>query len=203
MAAIITNIIPKSNFELVREKIGVILLEELTNQKVLQEDDFPEDVNVYSERITPIDNAEQIIVNVLLDSANYGNFTEKDSQGRTIFYIDLYTTGQASDDKSGSLDSSERLQRFLRMCRYILASTLYNTLGFDPGFIGGTYVENFQILDPAQKEDSAFTRFARIQFAVRIQENQDMWEGVLITGADTQVKLQLTDKGYKYIFSTT
>lgn len=85
------------------------------------------------------------------------------------------------------------------MCRYILSDTRYKTLGFDYGLIAGTQVERFSTLDP-QKEDSSFTAFARLQFAVRIMENQSLWDGVTILGNDTNVKLEETDKGYKYIY---
>src|SRR4051812_37027763 len=106
MASIITNIIPKQNFEKVRDRIGLILFEELTNQKVLQESDFPESVNVFLERITPADIEEQVIVNVLFDSAQYGGINQKDSQGKTIYFIDIYTTGKEQDSQPGSEDSS-------------------------------------------------------------------------------------------------
>lgn len=200
MPAIIDSIIPQQNFEKVRDQIAVILLLELTKQKQLQGVLFPEPVNVFLERITPIDIQELVYVNVLLDSATYGGFTPKDSQGRTVFFIDIYTIGEAGDDISGSIDSTFRLHKFIGMVRYILSSTLYSTLGFPPGFIGGKYVESFATLDPSQKQDSNFSRMARIQFAVRIQENQDMWDGVPLMISNTTVKLELTNKGYKYVF---
>ncbi|HMI01628.1 MAG TPA: hypothetical protein VK541_04055 [Pedobacter sp.] len=197
MAAIIENIIPQQGFEKVRDAIGIILTEELNHQKQLQ--GFDEEITVYSERITPMDEAEDLYFNVLLDSATYGGFTQKDSQGRTLYFIDVYTAGLAKSGKSGESYSTDRLHKFMGMARYILSYSEYKTLGFEPGLIGGTYVESFATLDPAAKEDSNYTRFGRLQFAVRIQENQLLWQGIELLGNDTTVKLEETNKGFKYI----
>lgn len=200
MSALITNIIPPDNFELVRDVIGAILLLELTNQKTLQ--GFAEDITVYQERIKPIQADESLYINVLLDSATYGQYTPKDQQGRTIYFIDFHTTGKANvtPGVTGDLDSGQRLHRFMRMCRYILSSDLYRTLGFAPGAIGGKYVESLATAEPIHADDSNYTRMGRISFAVRIQENQALATPQILGGNDTIVKLQETTHGYQYVF---
>ena len=198
MAAIINMPIPRQGFEFVKDALGVILTEELNNQNVIQ--GLNEEINVYSERITPLDVSEYLYINILLDSATYGQINQKDSQGRTLYFIDFYTNGDAKAGHDGCSDSTDRLHKFMGMARYILSYSEYKTLGFPPGLIGGVYVESFAVMDPAQKEDTLFTRFGRIQLAVRIQENQALWQGIELNGNDTTVKLELTDKGYKYIF---
>lgn len=202
MSALITNIIPPDNFELVRDAIGAMLLLELTEQKSLAGPAFPEDVNIYRERIKPIQADESLYLNVLLDSATYGQYTPKDQQGRTIYFIDICTTGKASDDLTGDLDSSNRLHRFIRMCRYILASSLYPTLGITPGIVGGKYVESFATAEPIHLGESSYSRMGRISFAVRIQESQLLAIPEALAGSDTTVKLEETEHGYKYVFDT-
>lgn len=198
MAALITEIIGEQGFEKVRDAIAVILLEELTHQKA--EQNFSENIEIFSERIVPMSEEENLYINVLLDSATYGNFNERDSQGRTTYFIDVYTTGK-SGVESGSLDSAKRLHKFIGMVRYILSSTIYKTLNLPLGLIGGTYVENFATVDPDRAEDGSFTRFGRLTFTVRIQENQELWQGVTLVGSGTRVKLAETDKGYRYEFT--
>jgi len=200
MPPLITEIIPQQGFEKVRDQIGLILITELKNQKQLQ--GFEEDVFVYTERIVPMSEDEDLYFNILLDGATYGSFTEKDTHGRTMYYIDVYTTGRDSDSASGSVDSALRLHKFIGMVRFILSSTKYKTLALPLGLIGGTYVESFTTPDPNRSDDSNFTRFARLAFAVRIQENQDAWDGVEILTTETRVRLEESDKGYRYEFTT-
>jgi hypothetical protein len=201
MSALITNIIPPDNFELVRDAIGAILLLELTNQKTLQ--NFAEEIVVYQERIKQIQADESLYINVLFDSATYSQYTPKDQQGLTVFFIDIYTTGKADpvNDTSGDMDSGTRLHRFMRMCRYILASNLYVTLGFAQGIIAGKYVTSFATAEPTHTDESNYSRMGRITFSVRIQESQALAIPATLGGADTMVKLQLTEHGYQYVFS--
>jgi hypothetical protein len=199
MAAIIDEIISTQGFEVVRDYIGAILKEELENQKILQL--LEEDINVYSERITPISNAENLVINVLLSSCNYSGMTQKDTQGRTIYYIDIYTNGISSEDADGGLNSSMRLHKYIGLVRYILQYSEYKTLKLPLGLIAGGSVDDFNILDPSQRQDSNSTRMARLTVSYRIQENQALIKGIPLLGNDTGVKLELTDLGYKYQFN--
>lgn len=196
MAAIITHIIPVQNFELVRDLIGAIIKVELENQKVLKT--LSEDINVYQERTTPFSNAEELAINVLLSSANYSGMTQKDSQGRTMFFIDIYTNGKASPELTGGLDSSKRLHKYIGLIRYILQYSEYKTLSLPPGIIAGGSVDDFAILDPTLQQDSSFTRMGRISVSYRIQEQQQLVQGVAFEEIITQVKLAETDLGYQY-----
>ena len=199
-AALIATAIPEQNFEKVRDAIGVILLTELTNQKAIQI--LPENVTIYRERVSPMEVEENLYFNILLDSANYGQYTTRDAQGRTIFFIDIYTTGKNKTGVDGALDSTTRLHKYMGMVMYILASNFYKTLGLPLGLIGGTYIESFATGTPTPFESENYQRFARITFAVRIQENYALWNTVPLSGNDTTVTLEQTDKGYVYTFTT-
>lgn len=202
MASQITGIIPKQGFELVRDAIGVILLEELTAQKNRRTD--LEDFEILSESLVPYTSAEKITINVLLAKADYGQMTQKDAQGRTIYFIDVVTSGEEKDDMTGSMDASFRRDRYTGMIGYIFRSAFYRYMGpiIPQGLVGGVYVESFTNLDPYKKEDSDFTTFARIQMAVRIQEDAQAWSGVELVGVNTSVRLDLTNKGYKFVFNS-
>jgi len=195
MPSVIAGIIPKQGFEICRDAIGAIILVELTNQKTSQGNAFPEDIIVLAESLIPADAVDQVSINVLLDSANYSQQTQIDSQGRTLYFIDIYTSG------INSADSAFRRDKFLGMIGYIFRSAQYRLLGQTPGWIGGTYVESFATLDPSKKEDTNFTSFARIQLAVRIQEEGQAWTGVPFEINNTSVVLTETEKGYQYIFN--
>ena len=67
MASIISGIIPPQQFEIIRNKIGLILFEEIGNQFVLTAD---EKINakIFVERFIPFDKTDFPCINVLLKS---------------------------------------------------------------------------------------------------------------------------------------
>lgn len=205
MSALITSAIPKSGFETVRDLIGAILLVELTNQKTIQE--FSEPINIYTERLVGGDSSEIVYINISLASAKYGEMTQQDSQGKTIYFIDIYTSGSEMPAQGstaavpGDYISSARLQKFMAMCAYIFRSPYYRTMGLGPGLIGGTYIEEFAILERDHKQDTDYTTFGRILLAVRIQERTENWQGVTLEINNTTVNLANTEKGYKFVFN--
>jgi hypothetical protein len=193
MASLITGAIPAQGFELCRDAIGAIILTELTNQKTIQGGAFPEVINVLAESLTPFDSADQVAINVILASSGYSQFTQIDAQGKTIYLIDIYTSGTSSGD------SAFRRDRFLGMVGFIFRSAYYRMLGLPAGLIGGTYVESF-VIGETKKEDSAFTSFAQMQIGVRIQEEAQGWPGVALAQNNSGVTLALTARGFKYVF---
>ena len=198
MAAIITDLIPKQGFEIVRDAIGSILKNELENQKIIQ--NLDEDISVYQERTTPFSNEENLAINVLLSSANYSGMTQKDTQGRTMYFIDVYTNAASNPNGTGDYNSSVRLHKFIGLIRYILQYSEYKTLGLPLGLIAGGSVDDFNILDPSQQQDTNFIRMARISISYRIQENQSLIQGIPLLNNSTGVKLSETDLGYVYEF---
>lgn len=200
MAVLITEIIPLQNFEIIKDRLGVILLEELSNQIRLQCKDI--DLGVFIERQEPYDDAEDVVVNISENNIGYGSIDEKTSQGNISFNIDVYASGNATIDFDGNTITRKKLDIFKGWIRYILSSTKYQTLAFPKGFIGGTYVNSIQNDDNYGVQDGAFVRMATIQFSVRANENQEMWNGLEFTGNDTVIKLDNGTKGYKLIFNT-
>jgi len=197
MAAIIEESILPQGFEQVGTRIGEILFDELTSQKTKL--NFPEDVIVYKERITPGSVEEEVYYNILYSSSDNTLQSQKDSNCRTLYFIDVYTSGKEKNGVTGSQISSDRLLKFLGLARGIFAFTGYNTLLFEDGLIGGVMIENIQTQDPSFMEDSNFSRFGRITLAVKILESQSMWQGTALATMQTTVRLEQTNKGYKYI----
>lgn len=190
--------IPVSNFEIVRDAICYILTEELANQKLLGNIDF--DYDLYRERTTPLDNDELAAINVSYNSSDFGNKNQVDMEGKTTYFIDVYTTGQAEEGgNTGSEDSALRMQKLAAMIRYILSCTDYKTLDLEAGFIGGSMIESITTMDSILNQDSSFFKFCRISFMVRILETQMMSQPVLLSEAYTNVKIEETDKGYIFI----
>ncbi|WP_036384052.1 hypothetical protein [Muricauda sp. MAR_2010_75] len=195
--AIITETIPKQAFEVVGEQIGAILTIELVNQKTLH--GLTENMDVYHERTTPYDKSEGVMVNVLLDNATYEGFNPSSSNGPVRFNVDVYGTAKSNQDDKGDKLSQKLVQKIIGWIRYILSHTKHKTLLLPSTTIGGTYVTGFQVYDLENVQDAAYVRMMRLNFEVKVVENQDLWESTQLLGNDTQVKLEETDKGFKYI----
>lgn len=198
MASVITGIIPVSTYEICRDAIGAILLIELTAQKTRQGVAFPEVIEgqITLESMIPTDSVNLVSVNILPDSGEYTDHSQSQSSGRYRYFIDIHTSGVSSED------SAVRRDKFMRMCMFIFRSAQYRQLGLPltTGIIGGVYVESFAVQDPHKREDTDYTSFARIQIGVKVQEVAQEWTGVPLMINNTIVKLEMTNKGYIFVF---
>lgn len=195
--SLIENEIPQQGFEVVRDLIGAILKTELENQKALK--GITDDINVFIGRISPFHQSEKLMFNVLLDSANYSGSHQKGTHGATLFYIDIFVASKESDNVEGGLSSTLKRDLYLGMVRYILQDTHYNTLGLPPGLIMGAEVQSFENFDNNDNNDSSFVKVSRINYSVKISEDQSLWKGVNIASMYTTLQLDLTNNGYQYI----
>lgn len=147
--------------------------------------------------MTPADSAEKVMINVLPDTGDYNDHTQSQSTGMYRYCIDIHTAGISNDD------SARRRDKFLSMCMYIFRSAQYRQLGLPlkSGLIGGVYVQKFIIQTPEKREDTDYTSYAQIHIMVKVQEIADAWASVPLEINNTTVKLELTNKGYIFVFN--
>ncbi len=199
MAAVITEVIPVSAYEICRDAIGAILLVELTAERLKVGTQLTEVIagQITLESLIPTDSANEVSINILPDMGDYSEHTQNQATGMYRYFIDIHTAGK------GSGVSAMRRDKFMRYCMYIFRSAQYRTLGLPipQGLIGGVYVNHFQVQDPEKREDTDYTTFARIHLGVKVQEVASMWVGVPLQINNTSVKLELTDKGYIFVFN--
>lgn len=197
MAAVITQEIPSQSFEVVRDRIGLILKEEIANQYVITNN--PKiNANVFSERFAPFDKSEFPAVNVLLSNANYTKSTVISDDGDYDFFIDVYASGRANNENRGDYNASRNLQKLMGICRSILRSPYYKNLGLSTPCIGSTQVVSMQVMEPKNNQDGTNAIWGRLVLKVKLGETVELQEAVSIGGWKTKVKLNLTDKGYLY-----
>jgi hypothetical protein len=192
----ITNNIPTQGFEIVRDLIGTILYSNLLVQKTLK--NLPDEINVFTGRTSPFQSSEKLMINIVSDSSAYNSFTEYNVQGSTNYFIDVFCTAAETESNTGGKLSTNKRDMYIGMIRYILQSTIYKTLQMTPGLVLGTYVEGFENFDSSNNQDASFVKMSRLTFSVRLNESQNLWEGVVISSIFTDVKLELTDLGYKF-----
>lgn len=197
--ALITEIIPQQGFEIVRDRLGAILFTEISNQITLQSLD--DTFECYIDRSTAYDKSEDVMINVYANSAAYSGQNQVGSQEDITCFVDIFAGAKQTLITTGDTKSLSVLDKYLGMCRYILASTKYKTLDFPYGFVTRVYVENWQKDDNYGREQADFIRMARLTVSVVCAESQGMWEGVPLSGIDTTIKLGQTELGYRLEFN--
>lgn len=188
MAVLIEEQIDSGNFEIVRNQIGIILAEEIYNQLDISGNDMH--LGIFLERTIPIDNSEEAVINISVANVDYQDHNLVSMQGSYNFFIDVYAV---------QIDSPYKVQTLLNYIRYILSNQRYRTLDFAPGFIGGTYVNSFEIETKLLAQDSDFTRTSRLMFNVRIMESENMNVGENFYLNETNYKICESELGYKVI----
>ena len=188
MAVLIEEQIDSGNFEIVRNQIGIILAEEIYNQLDISGNDMH--LGIFLERTIPIDNSEEAVINISVANVDYQDHNLVSMQGSYNFFIDVYAV---------QIDSPYKVQTLLNYIRYILSNQRYRTLDFAPGFIGGTYVNSFEIETKLLAQDSDFTRTSRLMFNVRIMESENMNIGEEFYLNETNYKICESELGYKVI----
>lgn len=194
----ITQEIPPQGFELIRDKVGEILADEIAAQFAIH-GDAERNAKVFVERITPIDKTELPLANVLYSRSGYDNNSAINSDGKNTYNIDVYTGAKTKLAKKGGAESMDRLGRILGIIRAILESPFYLTLGFATPFIIRTEVTGIEIQDPRDNQDAANTAMGRLIFVVEAAEITEQIQPRTAEGYDTQVKLEETEKGFVYV----
>lgn len=200
MAAKINTLIPAQSFEVIRDKIALILGEELPNQATLAANPKLNAI-VYIERYTPPNSSELSevpIVNVLLGQGDYSNQDVTQSTGTYLYFIDIYTKAKANEDNGGDTRAIISLQKILGVCRGILEATQYLTLGFTYPFVMGRKINSIQIAAPADPGADSLVR-GRLILEVKVPEYQEQVTANLIEGTDTSVHIEESPQGYLWI----
>ena len=192
----INTIIGPSGVELIKHRIAAILKTEIENQKVLQEDTFP--INVFVDRMVPIDKSEILVINVRFESLNPESINQHGSQEDATFTIDTWAVSKQTSTKRGDLLSTNFRDKITFQIKAILQSNFYVTLGFVPGLIMSSNVQNIEPYEPNNNQDASFVSMARLNHNVRFYQDYKVWEGVEVTNNLTNVKLSNTELGYKY-----
>lgn len=197
MASKITYPITAQGFELVRDRIGEILIEELANQFVLNPDP---DINcgVSIERSTPYNKTELPAVNISLFNGTYGKKEQRGVEGVYQYNLDVFHASKAKGAVGGDTLSAKKLQKLMGLVRFILENPIYKTIGFAPGFIGRVWFTEMGISDVKEKDDGVNTIMGRLILNVLLLEENVLLTPALIQGFETHVKINQTDNGYYY-----
>lgn len=198
MQALITYEITEQNFELIRNTIGSILALELAEQFSITGNSLF-DVKVFAERALPVEPDEGIVVNVLFNQVPYDTKTHTNRTGNNEYFIDVHVSGKdkAGGDR-GDVRARKNLAKLLGVIANILESGEYLQLGLTPGIMVHKAVSNIAIAEPENNQDTLHIAWGRVVFTVRANENVKKLEGTPSEKSTSTVKLNETEKGYKF-----
>lgn len=209
--AVLQKLINKTDsFETIRDQIGVILVNEIANQKALAAaatptpfDPKPWDLRIFLERSNPWEDYtgddpvdDRPIVNVWYEGCEFNksasNISER-QKSEMIFNIDVYGYSPCYDNGAGHIASDKQaafnVHRGIRLIRNILMASSNTYLQFPQGFVWHRWVRSITMFQPTL-ENRAVERVqaARIIFQVEVNEFSPQYEGVELEYLHIDVK---------------
>lgn len=196
--------IGQRQWELIRDRIGLILAEELATQAQLDYDDqLFINPSVYVERFKPFNHTEMPAVNVMVAQNEYTQETQQSQDGTHTYYVDMYVNAKASAGLRGDELAAKKLHRLVGMCQAILMDSRFKTLLFEPGGISNRSVKRIQMADPTKSMEAANTIMARMTVEVRATDNVELVDAIPLDEYVTIAKMGATGEGYLWGGSTS
>lgn len=196
---LIETAIGPSGFELVRDRIASILLDEIETQFLLSYDTDLEAIGkIWVDRIIPFDKEELPAINVSLAKGDYDNKSRDGIRGAYVYNIDFFANSKKVGDDAGDKLANSKIQKLMRVVRGILENVIYETLQFNKPFIERVYVSSILIAQPNPKEDALTSAMSRMLFNVVLTEKTSPVSAIVLGNYITAVKLYETDEGYFY-----
>lgn len=199
--SLISTVIQPQAFEIVRDRVGRILADEIQNQFQITYDQELQ-VRVWIERFLQFDKTELPAICVGLVEGSYDGQDALQHNGTYRLYIDAYVNAKSGENNPGDVRAMVKLHRLLGLCRAIIMDPRYITLGFGvrPGFIMNRHFESIQIENPRQKEhDAGSSVMGRLVLSVKVPEITDTIQPVNIKDLFTTVKLADTENGFLWM----
>jgi len=193
----LNNLIPSQAFELIRDAIGRVLTAEFANQMTLGAAIILP--NIYLERTCPIDKEELPVINVIYaESQNYDENTSYTSIFDNKFLIEVYTNSPTTPSTDGDKKSALANVKLMGMIRSILMDHKNLYLDFTDKFIQSRKVQSIARTQPRISNDAENTISGTLEVHYVAEETTETEQGTLGILFNTVVKLENTEKGYKF-----
>lgn len=199
----------QDNFEIVRDKIGSILVNEVASQKGLAVNDGKDpalwDLAIYLERSSAFENYLNSetdvvpIVNIWADNINFdgsaSNISER-QKATCIYNIDCYGFGKSSDVVAGGYLAGDEqanytVQRAVRLVRNILFASNYTYLDLR-GLVWQRWLQSIVFYQPEINANAIQkVSAARLSFQVMFNELSPQFEGENLEIVSVDIKREL------------
>lgn len=194
--SIITDPVGPQAFEIIRDRLAMLLAVELEEQVMLTAN-YDLECMVWMERSVPFGIEELPAVNVSLADGSYGVRPVDQSDGVYHYNVDVYFRAPSMQGINGDSLSMVRMQRLLGVCRSIIQDAKYKWLGFNPGFIAYRNIISMAIAD-WNTQDTASAARGRLVVEVKAPERSALINPPMLDSKQTILTLNETDKGYFY-----
>jgi len=188
----ISQIIPISYMETIKDRIKLIITDELTNQKTLSTGSAIPAVakynqqlttfwtgsalNIFKDRFQPLneDTLNAIVINVVKETDSEGSTSK--TQATATFSIDVMGDAN-SGSQAGDENINETLQRISSTIRHIFLTPLYVRLGFDTGemFIRSVRVKERTFYIPETNDANHLTG---VSLSLEVEYDEKIIQGV-------------------------
>ncbi len=192
----ITQAIPSQAFEVIRNRIGEIIANEFTAQKVIT----PTWVQptVWVERYYAFDSETQLpAVNVTFSGGSYLNETIVRSQAEYIYNINVSTASPSTSTANGDKLALLQMQKIVGMIRAILMNPIYVKLGYanNAGIVISRRIESIRIGDKKDIQDALSDVVGQIVLVVNAIETTELGTGVEVQMVNSHVTLDESEQG--------
>lgn len=195
--ALITEEIYSQAFELIRDRIAEILIEELEGQVInFYRDDLS--CEIFVERNVPIDKTELSVINVSFAGGSLQQENIKDGMFQYTYNVDVYTNSKTNALNTADNRAAVKGQKLIGACRSILKNPVYKTLAFAPGeFVSRVSISQTSIAD-TRAQDANADYMGRLTVLINATEITSYINPRNIDGYTTVYKISDGNKGYKY-----
>ncbi len=192
----INEIVGKDYFQLCRDNIATIFLDELPNQATLQANQDLSFSKIWCDRKRPFNSSEIPAINLSIESVNYGPKNSGQREANLIFTIDVYDSKVSTIDGDADELLSESTWQIARTIQYILDNPIYATLGLSP-YVMHTEIQSIEGGQVGETEDNRCS-ILRIKFAVKTMSILQGATPIPYSQLATVSKLAQTEQGFIY-----
>lgn len=191
----IINIIPTQSFELIRDRITEILIDEINNQLVLTA--RPLEITYTVEGSGAIHHNDCPLINVSLERGDFNSKHAASMEGAYVFNIDCYTEAKETNSAQAETLATLNTQKLLGVCRTVLENPVYKTLGFNSPFISKVLCNSIVIADPI-KQDASTVIMGRLTITINALEITEKMNASIISGYETEIRVSGGVVGFHY-----
>lgn len=196
--AILRNIIPKQNFEIVRDRLADIAIDEINNQ-LLYTGDTDLVLNYGVEQRIPIDKNELPLLNIAVAQGNFENKNVGDANGIFSYNFDIFCDKSSTSSLRGDTAAALHAEKIIGILTAIFSNAQYRTLGYVPGSGGFIRISVGAInIGDINNGDARTTVMGRLVITCTFSQTTPLLDANLLEGYDTRVKMGTSEQGYRY-----
>lgn len=183
--------ITEQNFELARNLIAAILVDELSINPV-----NGKQVSVYTDRVTPIDKTNHPAININFARAEEPSLDNACNTFRYTYNIDCYANGLATVDAKAGKDAGAQLHRLIAIVKQVMLNQVYKNLLFTNGTVQNRSIDTIGVMDPFQKLDALSSHVGRIEYSIKLADSMQLGDSVAATSLLGRITLGDSDDGF-------